>query len=98
MTVQYPLALYLNGWNDLDAFKIAADEGQEKELRAQGYKRLNEPGCTIADIGKPAAVAEVMQPVYEPVMDASFTEPPPSTDKNEVFEPSKPRRGRPARK
>ncbi len=41
--VEYPKALYLRGWDDLDACVTVHDAEQEAEARAEGYRMLSEP-------------------------------------------------------
>jgi hypothetical protein len=41
--IEFPKALYLRGWDDLDACVTAQDAGQEADARAQGYRSLAEP-------------------------------------------------------
>lgn len=36
------IALYLDGWSNLESYKQARTPEQEKELRALGYKTLKE--------------------------------------------------------
>ncbi len=43
MIVEYPKALYLRGWEDLDAVVTVHDAAQEAEAREQGYRTLVEP-------------------------------------------------------
>lgn len=43
MFVEYPKALYLRGWDDLDAVVTVHDAAQEAEARAEGYRTLLEP-------------------------------------------------------
>jgi hypothetical protein len=43
MIVEYPKALYLRGWDDLDAMVTVYDAGQEAEARADGYRALVDP-------------------------------------------------------
>ena len=41
--IEFPKALYLRGWDDLDACVTVQDAGQEADARAQGYRSLGEP-------------------------------------------------------
>lgn len=41
--VEYPKALYLHGWDDLDACVTVQDEAEESAARAEGYRSLAEP-------------------------------------------------------
>ncbi len=50
--IEYPKALYLKGWADLDACVTVHDAAGEAEARKAGYRMLSEP----ADA--PAPVAE----------------------------------------
>ena len=44
MTFQeYPKALYLRGWEDLDAVVTVHDRAEEDEARTEGYRTLLEP-------------------------------------------------------
>ena len=43
MHVEYPKALYLRGWDDLDAMVTVHDAAQEAEAREDGYRSLTEP-------------------------------------------------------
>jgi hypothetical protein len=40
---EYPKALYLRGWDDLDACVTVYDREQEAAARAEGYRMLSEP-------------------------------------------------------
>lgn len=41
--VEYPKALYLRGWDDLEACVTVHDRAQEDDARAMGYRMLSEP-------------------------------------------------------
>lgn len=43
MTKEYPKALYLKGWDDLDACVVVLDAEEEAAARKEGYRMLNEP-------------------------------------------------------
>lgn len=43
MFVEYPKALYLRGWEDLDAVVTVYDAEQEAQAREDGYRTLVEP-------------------------------------------------------
>lgn len=40
---EYPKALYLRGWEDLDATVVVANAAEEADARARGYRMLSEP-------------------------------------------------------
>ena len=48
MIVEYPKALYLRGWDDLDAMVTVYDAAQEAEAREDGYRTLVEPPVVVA--------------------------------------------------
>ncbi len=48
MHVEYPKALYLRGWEDLDAMITVYDAEQEAEAREDGYRSLAEPPVVLA--------------------------------------------------
>ncbi len=48
MHVEYPKALYLRGWDDLDAMITVYDAEQEAEAREDGYRSLAEPLVVLA--------------------------------------------------
>jgi hypothetical protein len=50
---EYPKALYLRGWADLDAKVVVSDAAEEADARAQGYRMLSDPD-------EPAALAVVL--------------------------------------
>lgn len=39
---EYPKALYLRGWSDLDAYVSVANAAEERERRAEGYRHIYE--------------------------------------------------------
>jgi hypothetical protein len=41
--IEFPKALYLRGWDDLDACVTVQNAEQEQDARAQGYRSLAEP-------------------------------------------------------
>ena len=41
--IEYPKALYLRGWDDLDACVTVQNAEQEEAARAEGYRGLSEP-------------------------------------------------------
>jgi len=43
--IEFPKALYLRGWDDLNACVTVQDAGQEADARAQGYRSLAEPAA-----------------------------------------------------
>ena len=43
MIVEYPKALYLHGWDDLDAMVTVHSHAEEADARAEGYRSLSEP-------------------------------------------------------
>jgi hypothetical protein len=51
---EYPKALYLRGWDDLDACVTVHSVEQEEEARADGYRMLSEP---VADFAALQAVS-----------------------------------------
>lgn len=42
MNKEYPKALYLKGWEDLDACVVVLDADEEAAARKDGYRMLNE--------------------------------------------------------
>ncbi len=44
---EYPKALYLRGWDDLDAMVTVYDAAQEAEAREDGYRSLVEPPVEV---------------------------------------------------
>jgi len=105
MLHEYPLALFADGWNDLTAYKEAHNADEEAALRKEGYKRLNEAGCTIADMRKPSEDYPVQDsPLSEvmPLADMTASQDPFCPDHEPLtvafVAPEKPRRGRPAKK
>lgn len=56
MFEEYPKALYLRGWDDLDACVTVADAEQEAAARAEGYRTLLEPvAAPVVDEDSPEA-------------------------------------------
>ena len=49
MTVEYPKALYLRGWDDLDACVTVQDASEEADARAKGYRSLSEPVAAVGE-------------------------------------------------
>ena len=45
---EYPKALYLRGWDDLDACVTVKDRAEEDAARAEGYRTLLEPVADAA--------------------------------------------------
>lgn len=48
--LEYPKALYLKGWDDLDASVTVNDAESEAAARAQGYKSLAEEVKEVSEI------------------------------------------------
>jgi hypothetical protein len=46
--IEYPKALYLRGWDDLDAMVTVQDAAGEATARADGYRMLSEPSAEAA--------------------------------------------------
>lgn len=40
---EFPKALYLRGWDDLDAYVTVQNAAEEAAARAEGYRGINEP-------------------------------------------------------
>lgn len=40
---EFPKALYLRGWDDLDACLVVRNAAEEADARAKGYRMLSEP-------------------------------------------------------
>ena len=45
---EYPKALYLRGWDDLDACVTVKDRAEEDAARLEGYRTLLEPVADAA--------------------------------------------------
>jgi hypothetical protein len=56
---EYPKALYLRGWDDLDASVTVRDAAEEAAARAQGYRMLSEPAPVDADGDGTESAAEL---------------------------------------
>lgn len=50
---EYPKALYLRGWDDLNASVTVRDRAEEDAARAQGYRMLTDPPVEAPRRGRP---------------------------------------------
>lgn len=97
--MEYPKALYLDGWSNLGSYKAARSEEGEAALRAEGYKTLPEfphpDNAPPVAVGAPSPTIMAFadrEPASIPVEGAM---PPPAGAVSAPVAPPKNRGGRP---